>query len=146
MMMMMMMMMMNCFCGMVYQRKAFSLISSRNRYQRSSTSWISSLTVPRTWIQNLFEWSCAIVITTTARRQNPHKRFKIYTKDAWLRVPILWNQYIFIKSVYQNNLGNLLTSEAALQVFALRHVCSPAHLLHIFRTPFHKNICRCLLL
>ena len=96
-----MMMMMNCFCGMVDQRKAFSLISSRNRCQRSSTSWISSLTMPRTWIQNLFEWSCAIVITTTARRQNPHKRFKMYTKDAWLRVPILWNQYIFIKSVYQ---------------------------------------------
>ena len=35
MMMMMMMMMMNCFCGMVEQRKAFSLISSRDHCRRS---------------------------------------------------------------------------------------------------------------
>ena len=38
MMMMMMMMMMNCFCGMVDQRKAFSLISSQDHCQRSSPS------------------------------------------------------------------------------------------------------------
>ena len=37
----MMMMMMNCFCGMVDQRKAFSLISSRDHCQRSSPSRIS---------------------------------------------------------------------------------------------------------
>ena len=36
MMMMMMMMMMNYFCGMVDRRMAFSLISSRDHYQRSS--------------------------------------------------------------------------------------------------------------
>ena len=41
MMMMMMMMMMNCFCGMVDRRKAFSLISSQDHCQRSSTSRIS---------------------------------------------------------------------------------------------------------
>ena len=40
-MMMMMMMMVNCFCGMVDQRKAFSLISSRDHCQRSSPSRIS---------------------------------------------------------------------------------------------------------
>ena len=41
MMMMMMMMKMNCFCGMVDQRKAFSLISSRDPCQRFSPWWIS---------------------------------------------------------------------------------------------------------
>ena len=35
------MMMMNCFCGMVDQRKTFSLISSRDNCQRSSPSRIS---------------------------------------------------------------------------------------------------------
>ena len=37
---MMMMKMMNCFCGMVDRRKAFSLISSRDHCQRSSSSRI----------------------------------------------------------------------------------------------------------
>ena len=37
-MMMWMMMMMNCFCGMVDWRKAFSVISSRDHCQRSSSS------------------------------------------------------------------------------------------------------------
>ena len=37
----MMMMMMNCYCGMVDRRKAFSLISSRDHCQRSSSSRIS---------------------------------------------------------------------------------------------------------
>ena len=39
----MMMMMMNCFCGMVDRRNEFSLISSRNLYQRSSPSQISDM-------------------------------------------------------------------------------------------------------
>ena len=38
---MMMMMMMNCFCGIVDRRKAFSLISSWDHCQRSSSSQIS---------------------------------------------------------------------------------------------------------
>ena len=38
---MMMMMMMNCFCGMVDQLKAFSLISSRDHCQRYSPLQIS---------------------------------------------------------------------------------------------------------
>ena len=38
---MMMMKMMNCFCGMVDRQKTFSLISSRDRYQRSSPLRIS---------------------------------------------------------------------------------------------------------
>ena len=36
------MMMMNCFCGMVDQRKALSLISNQDHCQRSSPSWISN--------------------------------------------------------------------------------------------------------
>ena len=70
MMMMVMMMMMNCFCGMVDRRKAFSLISSRDHYQRSSPSQISN--TPRAGFEpaqnltsGLVERSCAVVITTT---------------------------------------------------------------------------------
>ena len=40
-MMMMMMMMMTCFCGIVDQRKAFSLISSQDHCPRFSPSRIS---------------------------------------------------------------------------------------------------------
>ena len=65
---------MNCFCGMVDQRKAFSLISSRDHCQKFSPSRISD--TPRTGFelaQNLnsgfVEWSCAVVTTTTPRRQ-----------------------------------------------------------------------------
>ena len=42
MMMMMMVMMMNCFCSMVDQQKTFSLLSSRDHCQRSSSSQISN--------------------------------------------------------------------------------------------------------
>ena len=54
----------NCFCGMVDRRKMFSLISSRDHYQRSSPSRMSD--TPRAGFepaQNLssgsVEWSCA---------------------------------------------------------------------------------------
>ena len=63
-------MMMICFCGMVNQRKVYSLNSSRDHCQRSSASWISNM--PRAGfepVQNLssgfVEWNCAVVITTT---------------------------------------------------------------------------------
>ena len=70
--MMMMMMMMNCFCGMVGQPKAFSLISSRYHCQRSSPSWISDTSragfePAQNLSSGLVEWSCAVVITTTPR-------------------------------------------------------------------------------
>ena len=65
---MVMVMMMNFFCGMVDQRKAFSLISSRDHCQRSSPSRISD--TPRAGFEpaqnlssGLVEWSCAVVIT-----------------------------------------------------------------------------------
>ena len=71
---MMMMMMMNCFCGMIDRRKAISLISSRDHCQRSSPSRISN--TPRAGFEpaqnlssGLVEWSCAVVITITPRRQ-----------------------------------------------------------------------------
>ena len=67
------MMMMNCFCGLVDWRKAFTLISSQDHYQRSSPSWISNM--PQAGfepVQNLsscfVEWSCAVMITTTPWR------------------------------------------------------------------------------
>ena len=73
MMMMMMMMMINCFCGMVDQRKAFSLISSQNHCQRSSPSRISDtpwagFEPAQSLRSGLVQWSCAVVITTTPRR------------------------------------------------------------------------------
>ena len=65
---------MNSFCGMADGRKAVSLVSKRNHCQRSSSSRISDM--PRTGFepaQNLssgfVEWSYALVITTTTRRQ-----------------------------------------------------------------------------
>ena len=68
MMMMMMMMLMNCFCGMVHQQKAFSLISSQEHCQRSSPSWISDM--PQAGFEpaqnlkaGLVEWSCVVVTT-----------------------------------------------------------------------------------
>ena len=70
----MMMMMMNCFCGMVDQRKVFSLISSPDQCQRSSPSRISDmLQAGFEPVQNLgsglVEQSCAVVITTTQQRR-----------------------------------------------------------------------------
>ena len=63
-------MMMNCFCGMVDQKKAFSLISGQDHCQRSLPLWISdTLQGGFEPMQNpssgLVEWSCAVVITTT---------------------------------------------------------------------------------
>ena len=65
--------MINCFCGMVVQRKVFSIISSQDHYQRSSPSQISdTLQAGFEHAQNLswglVEPSCAVVITTTPRR------------------------------------------------------------------------------
>ena len=64
--------MINCFCSMVVQRKAFSVISSQDHYQSSSPSQISDTLqagfepAPNfTW--GLVEPSCAVVITTTPR-------------------------------------------------------------------------------
>ena len=75
MMMMMMTMVINCFCGMVDQRKAFSLISRPDDCQRFSPLEISD--TPRAGIelsQNLSsgfgQRSCAVVITTTPRHQS----------------------------------------------------------------------------
>ena len=63
----------DCFCGMVDQRKAFSLTSSRGHCQRSSPSQISDtpwagFEPAQKLSSGLVEWSCAVVITTTPRR------------------------------------------------------------------------------
>ena len=66
-------MMMNCICGMADRRKVFSLISSRDRRQRSSPSRISD--TPRAGFESaqsmslgLVERSCPVVVTITPRR------------------------------------------------------------------------------
>ena len=64
--------MMNCICGMVDQRKVFSLISSLDHYQRSSPSWISDRpTAEFELVQNQISgfdgWSCAVETATTPR-------------------------------------------------------------------------------
>ena len=76
-----MMMMINCCCGMVDQRKAFNLISSRDQCQRSSPSRISNtLRAGFEPVQNLIsgfvEWSCAVVITATPRCYKNIKNIK----------------------------------------------------------------------
>ena len=95
------------FCGMVYRRKAFSLISSRHHCQRSSPSRISD--TPRAGFETaqnlssgLVEWSCAVVITTIPRRQyrsavhflrcllNSPKS----VSDEWL-VAVVWSFALF---------------------------------------------------
>ena len=58
------MMMMNCFCGMIDQWKAFSLISSWDHCQGSSPLQISNRLQGFELVQNLssgfVEWSCAV--------------------------------------------------------------------------------------
>ena len=65
-----MMMTMNCFGGMVDQRKAFSLISSRDQCQRSSLSRISNTSragfePTQNLSLSLVEGGCAVVVRTT---------------------------------------------------------------------------------
>ena len=67
--------MVNSFCGMVDRRKAFSLISSQDHHQRSS-SWRISET-PRAGFEpaqnltlGLVEWGCALVATNIPRREH----------------------------------------------------------------------------
>ena len=80
-------MMMKCFCGMVDQRKTFSLIPSRDHCQRSSPSRISD--TPRTVFEpaqnlssGLVEWCCSVVITTTSRR---HQSFRFQYIKFYLK-------------------------------------------------------------
>ena len=66
-------MMINYFYGMVDQRKAFGLLSSRDHCQRSSSLWISNMPQagfePAQNLSSAFvEWSCALMITTTSWR------------------------------------------------------------------------------
>ena len=119
--MMMMMMMMHCFCGMVDRRKVFRLISSRDHCQRSSPLRISN--TPRAGFEpsqslnsGSVEWSCAVVITTTPRRNmrqySRHKmvadlrtwklisdkRLKTFRKLVW-NMPITWKYTFKMKEI-----------------------------------------------
>ena len=69
----MMMMMIKCFCGMVYRRKALSIISRRHHCQSFSPSLIAD--TPQVGVEpaqklhsGFVERSCAIVTTITPRR------------------------------------------------------------------------------
>ena len=105
-MMMMMMMMMDCFCGMVDRRKAFSLISGRGHWQRSSPSRISD--TPRAEFEparilssGLVEWSCAVVITTTPRRHQQKK--SLWGKIKFSNINLVlssWNFFYLQSYVY----------------------------------------------
>ena len=59
--------MMDCFCGMVDRRKVFSLISSRDHSQRSSSSRVlktlqAGFEPAQNLSSGLVEWSCTVVI------------------------------------------------------------------------------------
>ena len=87
------MMMVNCFCGMIDQRKAFSLISSRDHCRRSSPSRISDMLQAgsdpaQNLSSGLVEWSCAVVLTTTPqchRQQNCLSRSIDCNRHQWLK-------------------------------------------------------------
>ena len=92
-----MMMMMNCFCGIVDRRKVLSLISNRGHCQRSSPSRISDTPLAGFEpAQNLsfgfVEWSCAVVITTTPRRQHPSVWFTTVNQ----RTNSYFNKFVFM--------------------------------------------------
>ena len=95
-----MMKMMNCFCGMVDQWKAFSLISSRDHCQRSSPSRISDM--PRAGFEpaqnlssGLVELSCAVGITITPRR---HELFHYIISQRIIPLYYLTKNYSTISS------------------------------------------------
>ena len=103
---MMIMMMMNCFCSMVDRRKTFSLISSRDHCQRSSTSRISD--TPQAGFEpeqnlssGLVEWNCVVVITTTPRRHTtprhhttPWRGFLTSVGSWWFLAGWEWFQLV----------------------------------------------------
>ena len=95
------MMKMNWFCGMVDQRRAFSLISSRDHCHRSSPSRISD--TPRSEFepaQNLSSGfdkrSCAVVITTLPRC-SPVSLLHIFRYLwQWSRLKIRLNAFFLV--------------------------------------------------
>ena len=107
----MMMMMLNCFCGIADQRKALSLISSRDHCQRSSPWWISDM--PRAWfepVQNLsadcVEWSCTVVITTTLNLP-VFDQISLFFFRKNLKSPILGWQ-VWVNLICDRNFGKVI--------------------------------------
>ena len=88
------------FCSMVDRRKVFSLISSRDHYERSSPSRISDTSragfePAQNLSSGLVKWSCAVVITTTPR--NYKFLYKFYINQGY--------HYFEIDDNYQKYLG-----------------------------------------
>ena len=110
---MMMMMMMMCFWSMIDRRKAFSVISSRDHCQRSSSSRISNTSWARFEpAQNLssgfVQWSCAVVIATTPSIYLSNNNF-CYQKNRQRLQEEARNLYVQeggkekVKQYYKNN-------------------------------------------
>ena len=88
--------MMDCFCGMVDRGKAFSLISSRDHCHISSSSRISNATragfgPAQDMSSGFVEWRCAVVITTTPRRQQWEFGNEWLTSSNWLNQLLIQN-------------------------------------------------------
>ena len=102
---------MNClFFVMADQRKVFSLTSSRDHFQRSAPSCIfyapRARFEPEQKTSSVFvEWSCALVITTTPRRQDsgvlPHHEPGSEENTLWRRE----NHPVTYRSEMQANYG-----------------------------------------
>ena len=99
----MMMKMMNCFCGMVDRRKVFSLIYSRDHFQRSSllsnsnTPW-TGFEPAQNLISGIVKWGGAVVITTTPRRHNSH--------DSHPSLTTIWKNFYWL-SLSLNSLNSV---------------------------------------
>ena len=110
------------FCSMVDRRKAFSLIFSQDRCQRSSPSWISD--TPRAGFepaQNLssclVEWSCTAAITATPRRHICSLLLRSrYAEKTIVRADVKKWRYIFrvINAFDVKSLGKTLLTVRCL--------------------------------
>ena len=95
--------MMNCFCGMVDRRKVFSLIYSRDHFQRSSllsnsnTPW-TGFEPAQNLISGIVKWGGAVVITTTPRRHNSH--------DSHPSLTTIWKNFYWL-SLSLNSLNSV---------------------------------------
>ena len=129
---------MNCFCCIVDRRKIFSLISSWDHCQRSSPSRISD--TPQTEVKpaqslssSFVEWCCAVVITTTLRRQGDvHKTKQVYNSLFKLISTLKPQIYLFhirnykrnftksirlISNIYYYKIGNIILHKSSLCLF-----------------------------
>ena len=107
-----MMMMMNCFCVMVDLQKAFSLISSWDHCQRSSTWRISDM--PQAGfehVQNLssglVDRRCAVVIIITPRRYVTFLSFLCICNERTLSTFVDASLSRYLKYIFPENFNSL---------------------------------------